>query len=378
MEKSDPDDILLKPEKNISRRTVIKTSLLAASSFVISPAYANAVTQSSKTMRISVHPGLVNDESIIKFTSNLKLICNINLEINTPTDTSPINEMLNGSSEMAFTNICYESQMPDALYLFSGIPFGMNLIETVSWFKQDQGQKLFDEIFDEMGLKAWIIKFKGASAGGWHNKELIGPGDYKNKKIITHGLSKKVLKKMGADVIEMPIYDAKKAFETKKIDAIEGICPSESLDLGFERLEANYYWPGWHTPCESYFLVMKKNIFDALPGHVKAGIEWLSYSNITQSISTYTYNNCLKTSILTSIPKLSIKRLPDSLLIETAKATRDTLNSISKASQQSKKIYDSYRSFFKKAASWTQLGDEAFSLARSLTLSYLDTVNHNK
>lgn len=377
MKNNDSDDISSQPA-SLSRRAAIKTSLLAATALAISPAYASPPPKHSISMKISVHPGLINDESIITFTSSLKRICNINFEINSSIGTSPITEMLNGSSEMAFTNICYESQLPEALYLFSGIPFGMNLIETVSWFKQDQGQNLFDELFDEMGLKAWIIKFKGASAGAWHNKELTGPGDYKNKKIITHGLSKKVLKKMGANVVEMPIYEAKKAFETKKIDAIEGICPSESLDLGFERLDANYYWPGWHTPCESFFIVMKKNIFEALPIHVKSGIEWLSYANISQSISSYTYNNCLKTPILTSIPKLSIKRLPDSLLIETARATLDTLNSISNASLQSKKIYNSYRSFFKKAASWTQLGDEAFSLARSLTLSYLDTVKHNK
>lgn len=376
MKKNEQNSNPLEPI-TISRRNAIKTSLLAATSIAITPVYA-APPQVKKNMKLAVHPSIIKDESIFSFSSNVKRICNFDFEINPSANVSPVDEVLNGSAHFALTNICYEKNLPEILHLFSGIPFGMNLIETISWVKQGQGQLFFDEILAGMGLKAWIIKFKGASGGAWHNIELNSSADYKKKRIIARGLSQKVLEKMGAEIIETPIHEAKKAFETSQIDAIEGISPAESLDLGFERLDANYYWPGWQTPCESLFLVTKKKIFDSLPNHTQSGIEWLSYSNMSLSMSVHTYNNCLKTPILTSIPKIRIKRLPDDILMETAKITKGILSAISSSNQEAKKTYDSYRAFYNKAATWTQLGDEAFSLARSLTLSYLDVAKHNK
>lgn len=292
------------------------------------------------------------------------------MEVSESSDISPLNELLNGKADMAYTSIIHEKELPPSLLFFSGVPFGMNLIETASWIKHGPGQKLFDDIFEDIGLKAWILRIKGSCAGSWHHKEVQDPKDYKGKKVLANGLAGNVLRRMGAETIEMPLTDAKKAFEAGRLDSIEGLNPSESINLGLERLNAVYYWPGWHTPSETFVLIMKKKTFDGLPKDIQSAFDMLTASCLSCSISSYTYENSLKTPILTNIPGLRLKKLPDSVLIETARVARGVLAATGTTDEMAKKVYGSYMDYLKKASGWTQLSDEAFSLARSLTLSY--------
>lgn len=362
--------------KNITRRKIIKTSLMTAASIAVCSNQASATPPPKKKLRVAIPANLSGDNTLFSLSSQLKRICGLDIEISAslPQGSTPLGAIADGSAEMAYTSKCIEDKLPDHFFFFSGIPFGMNSIEMISWLKQDNGQRLLDESFAEMDLKAWVIKIKGSSTGSWHRAPLTKSSDYSKKKIIAHGISQRVFKKMGSVLIDYPTETSKALFEKKQIDAIEGVSPSESLEYGFERLDdAIYYWPGWHTPCESFFLVMKKKDYEALPTATKTGLEWLSYSSISLSMSSFTYQNSLKTSMLTAIPRLNVKRIPDNLLMDMAKISQGVIEDIANSDLRSKRIYDSYKNFFKKAASWTQLGDEAFSLARSLTLSYLDT-----
>lgn len=362
-------------ERLITRRKIIKGSLVTAAALATNSNFNPAYAKKNKSIRIALPERLYGDTALIHLESGLKKIFGLSLEISYPLspESTPLTALENGSAEMAYTSPCFEKALPDYFFFFSGIPFGMNNIELLSWIKQDQGQPLLEKSFSEMDLKAWIIRINGSSTGAWHKAALTNPEDYKKKKIIAHGLSRKVFEKMGSTIIDLPPEKSKALFEKNEIDAIEGLDPAESIEYGFERLDAIYYWPGWHTPCESFFLLMKKKEYEALPSSVKTGLDWLCYSSIAMSMSSTTHRNSTKTSILTAIPKLNVKRIPDHLLTDMAKVSQEIIESIGNKDPHSKIILDSYRKFFKEASSWTQLGDEAFSLARSLTLSYLES-----
>jgi len=65
--------------------------------------------------------------------------------------------------------------------------------------------------------------------------------------------------------------------------------------------------------------------------------------------------------------KIELKRFSDQTLAKLARMSRSILDEIGSKDTLSKKIYRSWSLFRKQAISWTQLSEEAFNLARSLT-----------
>lgn len=359
------------------RRNLIKISAMAAMALTIAPSSLKAAPAkgAGKIIKVSVPAFLANDECFLSLATDLKKICNISLEIleiSHGATVSPVRMIDNGLADMAFTSLCIEKQLPDYFHFFSGIPFGLNCIEFISWIRQDQGQRMLDDAFSKKGLKAWIIRINGSSGGAWHRNEINGIRDYEKKKIIAHGLAEGIFRKLGASTSDYPDENPRILFETGKIDAIEGISPSGIIGHGFERTEGIYYWPGWHSPMETFFMIMKKKRYDSLSQSIKTGIDRLCYSSLSFSTASYSYRNSMKTAILTSIPGIRIKRIPDSILIDMAGIVRETIRNTGDSCPEARIIHDSYMNFFKKTIGWTQLGDEAFSLARSLTITYVD------
>src|SRR6056297_623467 len=62
---------------------------------------------------------------------------------------------------------------------FTSVPFGMSTPEWNAWIRFGGGQELWDELSGEFGVKALACGSTGTQAGGWFNKEMESPDDFK-------------------------------------------------------------------------------------------------------------------------------------------------------------------------------------------------------
>ena len=67
---------------------------------------------------------------------------------------------------------------------FTSVPFGMTTQEWTAWIKFGGGQELWDELSGEFGLKKLPVGSTGTQAGGWFNKEIESPDDFKGLKCV--------------------------------------------------------------------------------------------------------------------------------------------------------------------------------------------------
>ena len=64
----------------------------------------------------------------------------------------------------------------------------MTTQEWTAWIKFGGGQELWDELSGEFGLKKLPVGSTGTQAGGWFNKEIESPDDFKGLKMRMPGL----------------------------------------------------------------------------------------------------------------------------------------------------------------------------------------------
>ena len=72
----------------------------------------------------------------------------------------------------------FETKSP-ALNFFAAVPYGMTADELCAWIDFGGGQALWDEVDVEFNIKPLMAGNSGVQMGGWFNKEVNTPEDFK-------------------------------------------------------------------------------------------------------------------------------------------------------------------------------------------------------
>ena len=131
---------------------------------------------------------------------------------------------------------------------FTSVPFGMTTTEWNAWIKFKGGQALWDKLSGEFGLKALPCGATGTQAGGWFNKEIEGPDDFKGLKMRIPGLGGNVMSKLGASTVSLPGGQIYENLVSGSIDATEWVGPYNDYFMKFYEAAKYYYTGGMHEP----------------------------------------------------------------------------------------------------------------------------------
>ncbi len=131
---------------------------------------------------------------------------------------------------------------------FTSVPFGMSTQEWDAWIKFGGGQALWDELSGEFGLKKLAVGSTGTQAGGWFNKEMESPDDFKGLKMRMPGLGGQVITKMGASSVSLPGGQIYENLVSGAIDATEWVGPYNDYFMKFYEAAKYYYTGGMHEP----------------------------------------------------------------------------------------------------------------------------------
>jgi TRAP-type mannitol/chloroaromatic compound transport system substrate-binding protein len=229
-----------------------------------------------------------------------------------------------------------------------------------------------DELYGQYNLKPFPAGNTGVQMGGWFNKEIVSADDFKGLKVRMPGLGGKVLSKLGAQTVTLPAGKVLSALQSGEIDAADWVGPSNDLALGLFKAAKYYYWPGWQEPGTVLDCFVNKKFYESSSNDLQEIIKQACSASYNYTWSDYSANNGASLVELIQTHKVSLKRFSERTLVTLAKLSQEIIKEIGGTTPLSKKVYESYITFRRKAIGWTQIGEEAVSLARSLTQSYLD------
>ncbi len=273
--------------------------------------------------------------------------------------------VIEGSAEMSHGAAYYWQNKSKATAFFTGVPYGMTSRELSSWLRYMGGQELYDEVYDQFGLQAFINGDTGTQAGGWFRKELTGLADLQGLKFRTPGIGGQVWEKMGASVVNMGAGDIFPALQSGALDAAEFVGPYNDLALGFYQVCKHYYLSSFTEPGLATELAVDKAKYTALPADLQAIVQIACQAEYDQVACDFYANDPQALAILVKDHGVITHQFPDEILQAGAKAATEILEGLRNSDDAlTKKVTESYLSSLAILRTRTENTDAPFLVAR--------------
>jgi TRAP-type mannitol/chloroaromatic compound transport system substrate-binding protein len=273
-----------------------------------------------------------------------------------------------GAADMYFTDEKYFQHKAPALNFFSTVPYGLATDEFRAWVLFAGGQALWDEVDAQFGIKPLMLQSSGVQMGGWFNKELNTPGDFKGLRYRMPELGAEVLRRMGATVVLTPAGQIASALKSGAIDCAEFIGPWTDIWLGLDKAADYYYYPGFHEPGFNATLGINKKLWDDLTATERALIEAAAQAETTRSLAEFNAENVKALKLLRSDPRIKLRRFNDELIRTFGKLTKEVLADTAAKDPLTRKVYDSYMAFLAGVMDWGELSETGYRDTRRLAL----------
>jgi TRAP-type mannitol/chloroaromatic compound transport system substrate-binding protein len=274
-----------------------------------------------------------------------------------------------GVADMYHSSDNYFGAKIPGLNFFSQVPFGMTADELSSWIAFGGGQALYDEIDAPFNIKPLSCMNEGVQMGGWFNKQVKSPDDFKGLRYRMPGLGAEVLRRMGATVVTTPGSEIMTALKSGAIDASEWVGPWMDMAMGLDKAADYYYYPGFHEPGTGVTLGINKTLWDGLAPSDRALIETAAAAELTRSLAEFNAENSKALKLLRGDERIKILRFSDELIKTFGKLSKEVLADTAAKDPLTRKVYDSYMAFLAGVMDWGELSETGYRDTRRLALA---------
>ncbi|NMA98247.1 MAG: TRAP transporter substrate-binding protein [Phyllobacteriaceae bacterium] len=282
-----------------------------------------------------------------------------------------LDAVIDGSAEMSHGTPYYWQNKSQGLSFFTGVPFGMTSRELTAWVRYLGGQELWDEIYDQFGLKGFLSGDTGTQAGGWFRNELTGVSDLQGLRFRTPGLGGQVWAKLGASVTNLAAGEIFAALQSGTLDAAEFVGPFQDLALGFHQIAKNYYFPSFVEPGLATEIVVDKAKFQELPEDLQEIITVFSQAGYDDMASDMYANDPRALRALVDEHGVQVKRFPEEIIEAGAKASMELISEIRDGGDEmTKRVAESFVSAFNLLRERTEGTDMPFLAAREKYITF--------
>jgi len=274
-----------------------------------------------------------------------------------------------GVADMYHSVEYYFEKKTQALNFFAAVPYGMTATEFSAWIYYGGGQALWDEVSGQFGLKPVLCGTTGVQMGGWFNREISSPEDYKGLRYRMPGLGGEVLRRMGATVMTLPGGEIVGALKSGAIDASEWVGPWLDLALGLQDAANYYYYPGFHEPGTVFVLSVNKKLWDGLTPLERSIIENACASDFTQMLAEFTAENTKALKVIRGDSRIKVLPFDDQLTKVFGKLSQQVLADVAAKDALTRKVYESYIAFVSGVMDLEDINDRAYLTSRRLALA---------
>lgn len=259
-----------------------------------------------------------------------------------------------GSVEMGNGASYYWGGKMPAAPIFCTIPFGMNAQQMNAWMYGGDGYKLWKELYAPFDVIPFPGGNTGPQMGGWFNKKINTPEDFKGLKMRIPGLGGKVIEKLGGAAIVSPGSEIYTNLERGVIDATEWVGPYHDYLMGFYKIAKYYYFPGWHEPGPLLENMVNREAWEKLPNSFKAILEAASARQNIWSISMFEAKNNEYLNLIKESSDVEILQFSDETIASLKKATEEVMKELIEKDFKAKEIYENYNQFRKGISAWNK------------------------
>jgi TRAP-type mannitol/chloroaromatic compound transport system substrate-binding protein len=359
-----------------NRRAVLAGATVAATAFTGFP--APAISRGLKELKMVTDwpkdfPGL--DASAKRLAQSITDLSDERLEVTVYPAGSLVRPLecfdavSAGAADMYHSVEYYYASKSPALNFFSAVPWGLNADELTSWFSFGGGQALWDKVSGNFDIKPLCCGNTGVQMGGWFNKEVNAPEDFKGLRYRMPGLGAEVLRRMGATVVTTAGSDIAIALKSGAIDASEWVGPWLDIALGLDKAASYYYYPGFHEPGTAISLGINKKLWDELQPTDRKIIETAAAAEITSTLAEFNSENTKSLKILRENKNIKILPFDDKLIKAFGQLSKQVLSDTAAKDPLTQKVYDSYMAFLSGIMDWEDLSERAYLISRRLALS---------
>ena len=229
----------------------------------------------------------------------------------------------NGTIEMGHSASYYWKGKAPASQFFSSIPFGLTAQQMNAWLFYGGGMQLWEEVYQPFGILPLAGGNTGMQMGGWFNKLIVSPADFKGLKMRLPGIGGEVLKKLGGVPVDaLAGRELYGALQTGAIDAAEWVGPYNDLPLGLNQVAQYYYYPGWHEPGSTMEFLINQQAFATLPQDLQAIVKVAARAVNQDMLDDYPQGHITAMEKLVNEHGVKIVPFPQSVLV-ALKGARD-------------------------------------------------------
>jgi TRAP-type mannitol/chloroaromatic compound transport system substrate-binding protein len=245
----------------------------------------------------------------------------------------------------------------------------MTADELASWIAFGGGQALWDDVDAQFNIKPLMAFNTGVQMGGWFNKEINRPEDFKGLRYRMPEIGAEVLRRMGATVVTIPGGEIVGALKSGAIDASEWVGPWLDMDLGLDKAVDYYYYPGFHEPGTNSTLGINKTLWNELAPSERALIEAAAQAEVTRSLAECNAENAKALKVLRADERIKIRRFSDELIKTFGKLSKEVLADTAAKDPLTRKVYDTYMAFLAGIMDWGELSETGYRDTRRLALA---------
>ncbi len=232
-----------------------------------------------------------------------------------------------------------------------GGPFGMDIVDLMGWFYENDGLKLWQELY-QVELKRDVVVMPLTAVNnqilGWFAKPVKSWEDLKGRKCRQTGLTAEVYAKAGLAPVNMPGGEIVPAAERGVIECGEWVGPAEDMKIGFHTVWKNVYMPSTHEPATVLELLINKETFEKLSPDLRAIIEAAAYEGTYRHFALLNKLNAEALEELTTKHGVKVHRTPDDILAKVLVAWDEIAAAESAKNPFFKKVYDNQRAYASK------------------------------
>ncbi len=214
---------------------------------------------------------------------------------------------------------------------YTAVPFGLTAQEINSWIHWGGGQELWEEAYAPFNLIPLAGGNTGVQMAGWFNKEI-------NSLALQQGV----------------------------VDAAEWVGPFNDLTFGFHQVAKYYYYPGWHEGGSTLEIIINKEAYESLPDDLRAIVKYAARAVNQEMLDEYTANNNRALTELVEVHGVELRKLPDDVLVELRKISREVMEEFIEGDEMATKIYNSYEAFKQDVIEYHEISEKAFIEMRDL------------
>lgn len=326
-------------------------------------AYAQNSNQEGRLYKwkaVSVYPANIPifNNGIEKFAKDIKAASNGQLDIKlyaAREHIEDINKSLephdvfdavsNGTIEMGFgATVYWTKKVPACEFMFS-VPFGLNAKGMYAWLYKGGGLEIWKELFEPHHIIPFPMGNAGEVMGGWFDKKIEKIEDFKGLNIRMSGFCSEIYRELGAKEIWMVAGKALDAFKQGKINAIICQGPYNDQNHRFYRGPKYYYYPGWQEPGGVISLIVNKNAWKKLPGHLKKAIEIVCDNTYHFIYNQFESMNARALQELQEKENVTLIEFPQGVLDRLEQLSVKVLEEKAKKDPQFKRVYEAFKKF---------------------------------